>query len=55
MLAVSDKPGSRRAGGLPSLSGLTQRSPVRHVKTSPEVIRLAVLPYASSPLALRNV
>ena len=31
------------------------RSPFRYFKTSPEVIRLAVLLYVKYPLSLRNV
>jgi putative transposase len=34
---------------------MTQRSPFRYFKTSPEVIRLAVLMYVRFPLSLRNV
>ena len=34
---------------------MIQRSPFRYFKTSPEVIRLAVMLYVRSPLALRNV
>jgi putative transposase len=34
---------------------MTQRSPFRYFMTSPEVIRLAVMPYLRFPLSLRNV
>jgi len=34
---------------------MTQRSPFRYFKTSPEVIRLAVMLYMRFPLSLRNV
>jgi putative transposase len=34
---------------------MTQRSPFRCFKTSPEVIRLAVMLYIRFPLPLRNV
>ena len=34
---------------------MTQRSPFRYFKTSPEVIRLAVMLYVRFPLPLRNV
>jgi putative transposase len=42
-------------GGAFSLSDMTQRSPFRYFKTSPEVIRLAVMLYVRFPLSLRNV
>jgi putative transposase len=34
---------------------MTQPSPFRHFKTSPEIIRLAVMMYVRLPLSLRNV
>ena len=34
---------------------MTKRSPFKYFKTSPEVIRLAVLSYVRSPLSLRDV
>jgi putative transposase len=34
---------------------MTQRSPLRYGRTSPEVIRLAVMMYVAFPLSLRNV
>jgi putative transposase len=34
---------------------MTQRSPFRYFKTSPEVIRLTVMMYVRYPLSLRNV
>ena len=34
---------------------MTQRSPFRYFRTSPEIIRLAVMMYVRYPLSLRNV
>src|SRR6187402_3213984 len=34
---------------------MTKRSPFRYFKTSPEIIRLAVMRYIRYPLSLRNV
>jgi putative transposase len=34
---------------------MTQRSPFRYFKTSPEIIRLAVMLYIRFPVSLRNV
>lgn len=34
---------------------MTKRSPFRYFKTSPEIIRLAVVLYVPFPLSLRNV
>jgi putative transposase len=34
---------------------MTQGSPFRYFKTSPEIIRLAVMMYVRYPLSLRNV
>ena len=34
---------------------MTRRSPFRYFKTSPEIIRLAVMPYVRYPPSLRNV
>jgi len=34
---------------------MNQRSPFRYFKTSPEIIRLAVMLYIRYPLSLRNV
>lgn len=34
---------------------MTQRSPFKYFKTSPEIIRLAVMLYVIFPLSLRNV
>ena len=34
---------------------MTQRCPFRYFKTSPEIIRLAVMMYIRFPLSLRNV
>jgi putative transposase len=33
---------------------MTKRSPFRYFKTSPEIIRLAVMMYVGFPLSLRN-
>ena len=35
--------------------GMIKRSPFRYFKTSPEIIRLAVMMYVRFPLSLRNV
>ena len=34
---------------------MTKRSPFKYFKTSPEIIRLAVMLYVRFPLSLRNV
>ncbi len=34
---------------------MTKRSPFRYFRTSPEIIRLAVMMYVRFPLSLRNV
>ena len=34
---------------------MTKRNPFRYFKTSPEIIRLAVMVYIRFPLSLRNV
>lgn len=34
---------------------MTKRSPFKYFKTSPEVIRLAVMLYVRFPLSLRNI
>jgi hypothetical protein len=34
---------------------MTKHSPIRYLKTSPEVIRLAVMMYVRFPLSLHNV
>ena len=41
--------------GPATLLGMTQRSPFRYFRTSPEIIRLAVMMYVRFPLSLRNV
>ncbi len=41
--------------GPATLPGMTQRSPFRYFRTSPEIIRLAVMLYVRFPLSLRNV
>ena len=44
-----------RAGLFRSLCRMTKHSPFRYFKTSPEIIRLAVMLYVRFPLSLRNV
>ncbi len=44
-----------RGRGPATLPRMTQRSPVRYFRTSPEIIRLAVTLYVRFPLSLRNV
>jgi transposase-like protein len=34
---------------------MTKRSPFKYFKTSPEIIRMAVMMYVRFPLSLRNV
>jgi putative transposase len=34
---------------------MTKRSPFKYFKTSPEIIRLAVMLYVRFPLSLRNI
>jgi putative transposase len=34
---------------------MTNRSPFKYFKTSPEIIRLAVMLYVRFPLSLRNI
>ena len=34
---------------------MTKRDPLKYFKTSPEIIRLAVMIYVRYPLSLRNV
>lgn len=43
-----------RPGG-PIAFPMTKRSPFRYFKTSPEIIRLAVMLYIRFPVSLRNV
>jgi len=44
------------AGGAGAALGtMTQRSPFRYFKTSPEIIRLAIMLYVRFPLSPRNV
>ena len=45
----------RRAGGLARPPGMNQSNMFRYFKTSPEIIRLAVMMYVRFPLSLRNV
>ncbi len=44
-----------RGRGPATLLGMTQRSPFWYFRTSPEIIRLAVMMYVRFPLSLRNV
>ncbi len=44
-----------RGRGPDTLLRMTQRSPFRYFRTSPEIIRLAVMMYVRFPLSLRNV
>ena len=53
--ALSEQTSLNRAGRLYSVFGMTKHSPFRYFKTSPEVIRLAVMMYVRFPLSLRNV
>ena len=55
MRALSDKLGWPERGLPPYLSSMTQCSPFQYFRTSPEIIRLAVMPYVRFPLSLRNV
>ena len=41
--------------GPATLTGMSQCSPFRYFRTSPEIIRLAVMLYVRFPLSLRNV
>ena len=52
---LSDKPSLSRVGRCSNPRRMTQRSPFRYFKTSPEIIRLAVMLYVRFPLSLRNV
>jgi transposase-like protein len=45
----------RRAGRPACVAGRQKRSPFRYFKTSPAIIRLAVMLYIRFPLSLRNV
>ena len=44
-----------RGRGPATLICMTKRSPFRYFRTSPEIIRLAVMLYVRFPLSLRNV
>ena len=39
----------------PGMRSMTKRSPFRYFRTSPTIIRLAVMLYVRFPLSLRNV
>ena len=45
--------GLERGRGPTTLLGISKLSPFRYFRTSPEIIRLAVMPYVRSPLSLR--
>jgi len=49
------KPPLSGRGPRSRLSSMIERSPFRYFKTSPEIIRLAVMMYIRFPLSLRNV
>ena len=53
--AMSDKIALEPGRGLSWRSGMTKPSPFRYFKTSPEIIRLAVMMYVRFSLSLRNV
>ena len=57
MMSIQSRAAIRVAqgSGLATLLRMTQRSPFRYLRTSPEIIRLAVRMYAGFPLSLRNV
>ena len=44
-----------RGRGSATLLGMSKRNPFRYFRTSPEIIRLAVMMYVRFPLSLRNV
>ena len=52
---MSDKIALEPGRGLSWRSGMTKPSPFRYFKTSPEIIRLAVMMYVRFSLSLRNV
>jgi hypothetical protein len=53
-MTLSEETGLSRVGRFaPCL--MTERSPFRYFKTSPDIIRLAVMIYVRFPLSLRNV
>jgi putative transposase len=52
---LSEELGLRRDSAIASPTLMTERSPFRYFKTSPEIIRLAVMLYVRFPLSLRNV
>jgi hypothetical protein len=54
-LALSEDLFLRREGRAISVAGLQKRFPFGYFKTSPEIIRLAVMMYVRFPLSLRNV
>ena len=53
--ALSEETSLKCASGTPSVTGMTKRDPFKYFKTSPELIRLAVMMYVRYPLSLRNV
>lgn len=52
---LSEETDLSRAGCWPSIVRRQNASPFRYFKTSPEIIRLAVMMYTQFPLLLRNV
>jgi hypothetical protein len=53
--ALSEESCLRRGRAVRYLASMTKPSPFRYFKTSPEIIRLAVMHYIRFPLCLRNV
>ena len=51
---MSEEPDLLRGRGPTWPVGMTKRSPFKDFKTSPEIIRLAVMLYARFPLSPRN-
>ncbi len=57
MMSIQSRAAIRVAqgSGLATLLRMTQRSPFRYFRTSPDIIRLAVMMYVRFPLSLRKV
>ena len=55
MLDVSRRCGSRSYRARPTHSRMSKPNPFRYFRTSPKVIRLAVMMYVRFPLSLRNI
>ena len=51
---MSEETGLEPGRGPAQRSGMTKASPFRYFKTSPEIIRLAVMKYVRFPLSLRR-